>query len=88
LARQAREAPAIALQVAKRVANGDVFAAATRDAFSVGMRYAVGLGAVLLVIGALFVWFRGASREVEVVEDELDDRVLLDGHDEIVTAVA
>jgi EmrB/QacA subfamily drug resistance transporter len=86
LARQAREAPAIALQVAKRVANGDVFAAATRDAFSVGMRYAVGLGAVLLVIGALFVWFRGASREVEAVEDELDDGALNDA--DIVSAVA
>jgi hypothetical protein len=36
------------------------------------MRYAIGLGAVLLLVGALFVWFRGASRELEVTEDELD----------------
>ena len=27
---------------------------------------------MLLLAGALCVWFRGASREMEVVEDELD----------------
>jgi hypothetical protein len=36
------------------------------------MRYAVLVGAGLLVIGALFVWFRGASRVEAVVEDDLD----------------
>jgi EmrB/QacA subfamily drug resistance transporter len=71
VAHQVREAPAIALQIAHRASNG-ALAAAARDAFSVGMRYAVGLGAVLLVVGAVFVWFRGASREQEVTEDELD----------------
>jgi hypothetical protein len=45
---------------------------AAREAFTTGMRYSVLLGAGLLVIGALFVWFRGASRVEEVVEDDLD----------------
>ena len=36
------------------------------------MRYAVLVGMGLLVIGALFVWFRGASRTEEVLEDDLD----------------
>ena len=36
------------------------------------MRYAMLLGAGLLLVGAVFVWFRGASRAEEVVEDELD----------------
>jgi EmrB/QacA subfamily drug resistance transporter len=73
LADQAREAPAIALQVAKRAANGNALADATREAFSVGMRYAIGVAALLLFVGALFVWFRGASKAEEVLEDELDD---------------
>lgn len=76
LAQQAREAPAIALQVARRVTNGSALADATRDAFSVGMRYAVGLGAVLLLAGALLVWLRGAPRELEALEDELDQEIL------------
>ena len=37
------------------------------------MRYAVLLGMALLLVGAVFVWFRGASRTEEVVEDELDE---------------
>ncbi len=41
-------------------------------AAALGGLAAVGLGAVLLVVGAVFVWFRGASREQEVTEDELD----------------
>lgn len=71
LARQAREAPALALQVAQRSANS-ALAGSARDAFSVGMRYAIGLGAVLLFAGALFVWFRGTSPEEALGEDELD----------------
>jgi MFS family permease len=71
LARQAREAPALALQVAQRSANS-ALADSARDAFSVGMRYAIGLGAVLLFVGALFVWFRGTSPAEAQGEDELD----------------
>jgi hypothetical protein len=78
LANHPREAPAIALQVARRAANGNALADATREAFSVGMRYAIGLSALLLLVGAVYVWFRGASREQEVLEDELDDGELLE----------
>ena len=55
--------------------SGSTLAANARDAFVVGMRYAVGVGAVLLVLGAVFVWYRGATRTEEVSEDELDDEV-------------
>jgi hypothetical protein len=37
------------------------------------MRYAVLLGMALLLVGAVFVWFRGQSRTDEVLEDELDE---------------
>jgi EmrB/QacA subfamily drug resistance transporter len=72
VADQAREAPAIAVQLAGRVPGGTALADAAREAFTTGMRYSVLLGAGLLVIGALFVWFRGASRLEEVAEDDLD----------------
>ena len=72
VARQAREAPAVAMQLAGRVPGGGALAEAARAAFTTGMRYAVLVGMGLLVIGALFVWFRGASRAEEAVEDELD----------------
>jgi hypothetical protein len=36
------------------------------------MRYSVLFGMGLLLIGALFVWIRGASRAEAIVEDELD----------------
>jgi EmrB/QacA subfamily drug resistance transporter len=61
LADQAREAPAIALHEARELGD-DSLAAAARDAFTSGMRYAVGLGAVLLVVGALYVWLRGTPK--------------------------
>jgi EmrB/QacA subfamily drug resistance transporter len=73
VARQAREAPAIAVQLASRVPGGNALADAAREAFTTGMRYAVLVGMGLLVIGALFVWFRGASRTEQLTEDELDD---------------
>jgi hypothetical protein len=72
VARQAREAPAIAVQLASRIPGGDALATAAREAFTTGMRYAVLLGMAMLTIGALFVWLRGASRSEQVVEDELD----------------
>jgi hypothetical protein len=60
------------VQLADRVPNGDALTAAMRDSFTVGMRYAVISGAVILLIGALFVWFHGATRteEEEVAEPE------------------
>jgi hypothetical protein len=74
VADQAREAPALALRVASGLdRGGNDLTNAARDAFTSGMRAAVGLGAVLLLLGAAFVWLRGASRQQEVLEDELDD---------------
>jgi EmrB/QacA subfamily drug resistance transporter len=72
LATQARDAPAIAIRIANGLPNGSALSAAARDAFTVGMRDAVLFGMGLLLVGALFVWIRGASRVEEVVEDELD----------------
>ncbi len=71
LAEQAREAPALALKVAQGGGN-NALADAARDAFTVGMRWAIGLGAAMLLAGAVFVWFRGASKAEEIVEDEID----------------
>jgi hypothetical protein len=73
VARQAREAPAIAAQLASRVPGGEALANAAREAFTTGMRYAVLVGMGLLVVGTVFVWFHGASRAEQVVEDELDE---------------
>ena len=36
------------------------------------MRDAVLFGTGMLLLGALFVWIRGASRTEEIIEDELD----------------
>lgn len=67
---QAREAPAIAVQLADRIPDGNALVTATRDSFTIGMRYAVLAGAAILLIGALFVWFHGARRTEEAVEPE------------------
>jgi EmrB/QacA subfamily drug resistance transporter len=72
VAKQAREAPAIAIQLARKSPSGTALLDAARDAFTVGMRAAVLFGMGLLLVGALFVWIRGASRIEEIVEDELD----------------
>jgi nitrate/nitrite transporter NarK len=61
LADQAREAPAIALREARELGD-ESLAASARDAFTSGMRYAVGLGAALLVVGAIYVWLRGTTK--------------------------
>jgi EmrB/QacA subfamily drug resistance transporter len=71
----AREAPASAIAVAHKLgASGDALAAAARDAFMVGSRYAMWIGAVLLVVGAVFVAVRGQRQVVpddaELPEDE------------------
>ncbi len=60
------------MQLAGRVPGGAALADAAREALTTGTRYAVLVGMGLLMIGALFVWFRGASRTEEVLEDELD----------------
>jgi EmrB/QacA subfamily drug resistance transporter len=70
-AEQARQAPAIALDLA-RSAGDSALADAARHAFTSGMQYATLLGAGLLLVGALFVWVRGDSVHDEELEDELD----------------
>jgi predicted MFS family arabinose efflux permease len=72
VARQAREAPAIAVQLASKLPGGDALATAAREAFTTGMRYAVLVGMALLLVGTAFVWVRGASRTEELEEDDLD----------------
>jgi EmrB/QacA subfamily drug resistance transporter len=72
VAHEAREAPAIAIQIARGMSNGSALERAAQDAFTSGMLVAVLLGAALLAIGAVFVWVRGASRDEEIIEDELD----------------
>jgi EmrB/QacA subfamily drug resistance transporter len=72
VANQAREAPAIAMQLAGKVRNGHALLGSARDAFTVGMRYSVLAGTALLLLGALFVWIRGASGTEQIIEDELD----------------
>ena len=70
-AAQAKEAPAIALNIANEIGDS-ALADAARGAFTSGMRYATLLGAALLVVGAIFVWVRGDNVHVEQLEDELD----------------
>ena len=72
LAEQAREAPAIALREAGELGDS-ALAASARDAFTSGMRYTVGLGAVLLVVGALYVWLRGTTKPGLEADEAVDD---------------
>ena len=71
----AHEAPASAIAVAQKLgASGSALAAAARDTFMVGSRYAMWIGAVLLVVGAVFVAVRGQQHvtpaEAATLEDE------------------
>jgi len=69
----AHEAPSAAIAVAHKLgASGDSLAAAARDAFMVGSRYAMYMGAVLLVVGAVFVFVRAQAQELPS-ETDLDD---------------
>ena len=63
-------------------ASGDALAAAARDAFMVGSRYAMYIGAALLVVGAVFVFVRGQrqvdrrSRKTSSTMEPFDDPFL------------
>ena len=72
VADQAREAPAIAIQVARGLADGTFLEHAAQEAFTSGMRVSLLLGMGLLLLGALYVWLHGSSRDEQVLEDELD----------------
>lgn len=73
VAEQAREAPGLALDTAGRLGTGgDALTEAVRSAFTSGMQLAMVIGAVLVAGAAVYVWFRGPSREQEVLEDVVD----------------
>jgi EmrB/QacA subfamily drug resistance transporter len=71
----AHEAPSAAIAVAQKLgASGDALATAARDSFMVGSRYAMYMGAVLLLVGAVFVFLRAqpvTATESEMLDDEL-----------------
>lgn len=71
LADQAREAPGMALDIAGRLGDTGL-ADAARSAFDSGMRLSMLVGAGLLVLAAAYIWFRGPSRQQEVMEDVVD----------------
>jgi Na+/melibiose symporter-like transporter len=71
VASQAREAPGLALQAAARLGSSDL-ADAARSAFDSGMRLSMLIGAGLLAAAAAYIWFRGPSRQQEVMEDVVD----------------
>jgi len=78
----AHEAPAAAIAVAQKAgAGGDALAAAARAAFMVGSRYAMYIGAALLVVGAVFVFVRGEHQVVPAEAEALvdDDLTAIDG---------
>jgi len=73
VAEGAKESPAIALDASRALGDaGTALADAAREAFMVGMRWSVVLGAALLLTGAAYVWLRGASVATEDDEDVLD----------------
>jgi hypothetical protein len=79
IAGAAKQAPAAAIQVAGRLGpNGQALVHQTRTAFMSGQRQALLIGAVALVIGAVFVALRGGTPAVatetasDAVELELD----------------
>jgi EmrB/QacA subfamily drug resistance transporter len=82
VAEGAKESPAIALEASRGLGSpGSLLADATRTSFMVGMRWAVVVGAALLLIGAAYVWLRGSSVQTAEDEDVLDltdDGVQLD----------
>jgi len=85
VAHGAKEAPALALQHAGSLGGdaGGALRRATEDAFRSGMQTAVGIAAVLLVLGALYTWWRGQDATAPAAEpgDELLDG--LDGLEEL-----
>jgi EmrB/QacA subfamily drug resistance transporter len=73
----AREAPAIAFQGAARLApdRGADLVVATENAFSSGLRAAMLLSAALLVLAALYTWWRAPSRgESAVAATDADEQ--------------
>jgi hypothetical protein len=73
----AHDAPASAIAVAQKLgASGNPLASAARDAFMVGSRYAMYIGAVLLAVGAVYVFLRGERQVVPADSESLDEEFL------------
>ena len=86
VAEGAKESPAIALDASRALGDaGTALADAAREAFMVGMRWSVVLGAAMLLTGAAYVWLRGATVAAEDDEDVLD---LADGGPDVEIALA
>jgi EmrB/QacA subfamily drug resistance transporter len=74
VAAESKEAPALALQAASELGDrGTALADAAREAFISGMRAAMLIAASLMVVAALFTWFRGPKGAEAPAEDVLDD---------------
>jgi EmrB/QacA subfamily drug resistance transporter len=83
----AHDAPAAALAVAHNAGSaGDSLATAARDAFMTGSRAAMLIGAVLLVVGAAYVAFRGNGPSNSV--PSAGDEQLVDGSEAAIAAPA
>jgi EmrB/QacA subfamily drug resistance transporter len=77
-AHAAKDAPAGAISVAGRLGDGgQALVDHARDAFASGMRAALVIGAVVLAIGAAFIWVRGPRRAEQTAEatDEATDLI-------------
>jgi EmrB/QacA subfamily drug resistance transporter len=69
----AHEAPAAAISAAHQLgASGNALVASARDAFMIGSRSAMYIGAVLLIIGAVFVFVRGEHQVLPAESEMLD----------------
>jgi hypothetical protein len=79
VASAARQAPAVALQVAGRLGpDGRALTQSTKAAFMTGQRGALLIGAVTLAIGVAFLTLRRAAAPVPEVEDGWGDADELD----------
>jgi EmrB/QacA subfamily drug resistance transporter len=89
VAGQAREAPALALHAAARLAGGAGadLADAARAAFTSGMRLSMLIGAAFLVGAAAFVWFWGPDRYQEGLEDVVDGDDAFDALEPLIPAL-
>ena len=76
VAESAREAPASAFNRADELGTaGRALRAATESAFSSGLHTAVIVSAGLMVLGALYTWWRGADASPTEVVADLDDEL-------------
>jgi EmrB/QacA subfamily drug resistance transporter len=71
---EAREGPAIAFEAARNLgSDGAQLMTAAQDAFISGLRAAVLISAALLVLGALYTWWRGPVVTTEEATGEDED---------------